>query len=882
MNSIVVIVSAKDRVEDLQKTLTSLASQSPNAPKIAVVSDSREENFAREKRLCADVGATLLRGAGAHNRASRFNVGIRHLVSERMIKTDEWVATLFVGFLAAGETWPDGHAAQSWADDDKHDVLYAETGENGEKVPDDWAALEPRLFVCFPKGPTCAGSLIRFTLMLELGLFDETLPGMAWRDMLVRIAMARPPVARVLRPLPAPKAPEFADAELTQEERGASIVKFYAKHRGLIDRAARKRFFAEAEAAGFAAADFNAAAAALAKERAKLAERRQKGIWPPSGKGKAAFDGTLRFGVVTSDPNAVQPLFREINEIDYPKKEIIVFANFPEAQEWEKRLNAQFGPRFSVPVGVVYAVGADAPDGKAKKCLPSLARDLLCHRLWGIAAKNDATVLVNHDVVFAKRAAREGKRPADALLALVNRYLADPERPDAVLLPQANVPPEPFVAIPRVRLLDALYAGAYGQSASDGTHRGLEFPDPEAFDASLTNDAWREQPVFAPPGKNAVNDAFERPDQGERPLDGLDSRYAESLAGCGALVLNREVLRVPHALGPFNGRFGGKIVNLGYPSWLTEVARRGFVVKRFGAAAFVAGGKRPKPYDYREGARLRLKRMVCAAYAYATQPQPDAPAGALAERFVAAFHADLVNVVLDYARTFGLLNQLVLSGANAAKKWRKSINPESLSLFVNKAADYVDYRHVAYLFRKQRDRAPTLYGWQPDETRKEIARRFGDAKLRELRFDHAAMAFTDGSLVYRVLHGPYGAKAKTVLKAVAGLPEHAAFARPELQMLGESPMFIYPYDAKAAPYRGGRAREMAEFLYFLKRNGWTLANVEREDFCVAERGLAFIGYGCNLIPYTPEAGLRAQNAAYAALGEDRPPREEFGQVTLKS
>lgn len=137
-------------------------------------------------------------------------------------------------------------------------------------------------------------------------------------------------------------------------------------------------------------------------------------------------------------------------------------------------------------------------------------------------------------------------------------------------------------------------------------------------------------------------------------------------------------------------------------------------------------------------------------------------------------------------------------------------------------------------------------------------------------------------MTYRVLHGPYGAGAKGAIGLLAALPAHPAFTPPEIIQVCGSPGFVTPTPKRASPYRGGHAREMAEFLYFLRRHGCTLADVRRGDFLVADGRLQFVGYGVNLVPYTPEAGKAALDAAYAALGDDRPPRDEFGQVTLKS
>ncbi len=247
-----VLVATADRTTLLEsRALPSIAQQSRPPDRVVVVDDSTGDAAGRTERLVlgwrpAGIAGDFLRNRRTKGAAGAWNSGLDHL-----LRTCDDPGRLYVAILDDDDSWDPDHLKQ---------CLEAAEGRDLDMVAAGFRRIEesaePRLVVP-PRSLDVASFLVgnpgiqgsnlvcRLSVLLEAGLFDESLPSCTDRDLCIRIAEL--PDARY-GAVSGPTVRHFAcGSRLRLSTPGASartegLNRFFRKYRDRMSDAQRAEF----------------------------------------------------------------------------------------------------------------------------------------------------------------------------------------------------------------------------------------------------------------------------------------------------------------------------------------------------------------------------------------------------------------------------------------------------------------------------------------------------------------------------------------------------------------------------------------------------------------------------------------------------------------
>ena len=250
---VAVLVATKHRPSLLaSRSLPSTESQTRTPWRVVVVDDSRTDAAAQRTGRAirawqpAGIAVDFLRNRRTRGAAGAWNSGLDHL-----LRTGGDPQQLYVAILDDDDRWEPGHLERclELVESRRLDVVAApflRIEENAEPRPVmPPPSLQPSSFLVSNPGIQASNLVCRLSVLLEAGLFDESLPSCTDRDLCIRIsdlpgvrygATAHPTVhhfACQWRPrLSTPRSPA----------RLAGLDGFFRKYQGRMSSAERERF----------------------------------------------------------------------------------------------------------------------------------------------------------------------------------------------------------------------------------------------------------------------------------------------------------------------------------------------------------------------------------------------------------------------------------------------------------------------------------------------------------------------------------------------------------------------------------------------------------------------------------------------------------------
>ena len=250
---VAVLVATANRPRLLvSRALPSIENQTQTPRRVVVVDDSRTDAAAQRTGQAvrawrpADIAVDFLRNRRTRGAAGAWNSGLDHL-----LRTGGDPTRLHVAILDDDDRWEPGHLERclALAESRGLDVVTApflRIEENAEPRPvTPPRSLRPSSFLAGNPGIQPSNLVCRLSVLLEAGLFDESLPSCTDRDLCIRISdlpgvrygvTAHPTVhhfACQSRPrLSTPRSPA----------RLAGLDGFFRKYQGRMSSAERERF----------------------------------------------------------------------------------------------------------------------------------------------------------------------------------------------------------------------------------------------------------------------------------------------------------------------------------------------------------------------------------------------------------------------------------------------------------------------------------------------------------------------------------------------------------------------------------------------------------------------------------------------------------------
>ena len=257
-NIVAALVATAHRTELLKhRALPSIGNQSRPPSRVIVVDDSDDDDAAagRTEELVRDwqpagIAVDFLRNRRTKGAAGAWNSGLDHL-----LRTGGDPKRIHVAILDDDDRWDPDHLERCLAIAESHDLDMVAAGfRRIEEGADPRLVVPPRSldvasFLAGNPGIQASNLVCRLSVLLEAGLFDESLPSCTDRDLCIRIAelpgirygaVSEP----TLRHFACASRPRLSTPGARAKTEG--LDRFFRKHRDRMSEAQRAEFRARA------------------------------------------------------------------------------------------------------------------------------------------------------------------------------------------------------------------------------------------------------------------------------------------------------------------------------------------------------------------------------------------------------------------------------------------------------------------------------------------------------------------------------------------------------------------------------------------------------------------------------------------------------------
>jgi hypothetical protein len=188
---IIAIIVTCNRLELLPRALKSVKGQSRKPDFVYIISNSTNENFLIEQKICSDFGFQILKNQRTKNNAGALNTAIEEIVKCVGVEDD-----IYSAFLDDDDEWlPDFLETVEINNINYYDFITAElTRDNGtfrnhQKLP---TTLSTETFLKGNPGIGNSNLIIKLSFLLKAGCFDEACLSNIDRDLCIRIFHLNP------------------------------------------------------------------------------------------------------------------------------------------------------------------------------------------------------------------------------------------------------------------------------------------------------------------------------------------------------------------------------------------------------------------------------------------------------------------------------------------------------------------------------------------------------------------------------------------------------------------------------------------------------------------------------------------------------------------
>ena len=847
----------------MKKALDSVFSQTRRADEVIVVTDSTAQNKESERQLLENSGVTYLEDAFAHNYAGSLNTAIHYILKKNLFLQSDY-ADIYIAFLDDDDVWRDtylGKAEQTLHGEDFFVSGLIYRSEEGAKQLSIPQTLSIDSFLRGNPHLQGSNSFVRLDTLLRAGLFDENMSSTTDRDVFTRIMLLKPAYAVLNEYLVEVNA--FNDrARITNGAAGKTdgLKKFYYKYSGYMSDETKGAFFDRAQNLF-----------GVSKEEIENIERAQSVDFERKPAAEA-YKGRLTIGFIATDYRLGLRLLKQLTSLQRDNTKIVILINFTEDRTpYLAELKAS-GYRYELidKNRILMSIEKRGPDPlvTAEKLQGDIIRDIAVARtilqkyLHQCTADGDVVWVLDEDMELNELVLQNGglrQIPLD-IDSVIPLYMG---AYDAVVGNYSLDAPLPALSTLRVALLDYVYC----KTAKIGKTVTLSDCTDYYYDLSDFGNIHLETPLAL---KDActLDDIFSGKAH-SRPLY-LQSTKVGTVKSRGGntLIFNRELLMLPN----WSIQIGDKIGRRGDYFWVLQAKTAGYKLANVPFATLHDRSK--APFDMAKETKKLLLDLIGSSFTKAIeQVGIDVPKEEFHRVYKEYFTKRLVKFTASYFRIRGLLSIV------NDDKYSVLFTDGRLRAFMKEAAAYLDFNKVTVSFesfrRKLQIRAQMTHS---DEMKAKIEELFSvsKGKLRLLGSGGEGAVFTDDRYVYKYFYKPLVNEA-FFKKIARNFHECDALYPLEFFKADGTDIIRYPYE-KSCPYRGGHARQLAEFLRFAKENGFVFDNYKQCNFIVVDGKLKLIDYGKSFLPFDERKHDKSVVRVYEMLRYPFLTEEDFKQL----
>lgn len=256
-STVAVLIATAHRTDLLKaRALPSVKNQSRTPSRVIVVDDSGDDDAKRSERLVrnwqpADINADFLRNRRTKGASGAWNTGLDHL-----LRTCSDPRQLYVAILDDDDQWDSRHLESCLETAESRGLdMVAAPFQRIEENTEPQLIVPPRSlavasFLVGNPGIQGSNLFCRLSILLEAGMFDESLPSCTDRDLCIRIAelpgvrygITNEPTVHHFASQSRPRLSTPGSPAKT-----GGLIRFFRKYRGRMSNAQRTEFWTRAE-----------------------------------------------------------------------------------------------------------------------------------------------------------------------------------------------------------------------------------------------------------------------------------------------------------------------------------------------------------------------------------------------------------------------------------------------------------------------------------------------------------------------------------------------------------------------------------------------------------------------------------------------------------
>ena len=900
---IAAVIVTWNRLELLARALSSVREQSRKPDYVYVISNSSEDNFSQEIRICSDFGFELFRNFRTENYAGALNTGVEEIVKQQGISDDIYFAS-----LDDDDIWlPDYLKEIEASNTGNFDFIAANClrlSESENLLMDLPEQISEKDFLKGNPGIGGSNTFIRLKTLLKAGSFDEALHSSVDRDFFVRVLLQKPNYIIINKHLVTAFTDNNRERLTTNRvKKIKSLQIFYYKYQHQMSDADKATFFQRAKNY-FSIEQSEIGISQKQAEPVKRSELKFK------NKGNYQFV----IGFIAGNELIAQQIAKQIIEKKIPVDLVLIIEDVQKGTtlcETEKLFLVNSIPFIIVKdkdwkqnlksghYGAYYQQYSDI------NSIP-LGRTILHHHLFTETKTFDKPVfwIIDDDITFRSVVGPASNFENIDVFTIINENI---DKADALIGGISNDPPVPLLSSIRSQLVDFYYSTISGGSILQDNFSLREKPD-YYYDLSDLHSDHLEVPIYhSSVSENDLRQIFSGKSLSRPSLQKEVKVIAKTITrrGANTLVLNRELLQYYPVI---NLEVNNKHARRGDLVWalLNQVVsgrtifEHTFSIEHNRAITDFDIEKELDKAAYDIIGYAFAKAILKSIEAIKSETEPRRPKDVfeklIQEEFFNRFLDDYscflnrrkARFLMNYYRTAGLVRLISEQNETAKEYYNLFADESKLIAFEETMLEALQEETLKTFFKElttaiwSYSKSITMISEDEEIYRSHLEQYFELKKeLRKLGSGAEGIVFTDDTLVYKcffnILDNEWG-----FLKSKAGCFSSSDFLE-NIECFEKSGFrFIrYPYQ-HFRPLEKITVFQLTAFLKFCKQNEFVFTNIKPGNFIQTNSGaVKLIDYGKSFEPFNQEKFINSIKRAFLLLKNPKMKNEDFQKLTAQ-
>jgi SAM-dependent methyltransferase len=900
---ITAVIVTCNRLELLPRAIKSVSEQTRKPDYVYVVSNSTNENYLNEQKICKEFGFELFKNYRSENYAGALNTGVEEIVKQQGIADNIYFAS-----LDDDDVWLPDYLKEieaSYTDD--FDLIAANYLRKSDDENLVMTLPEQLSEIDFLKGnPGIGGSntFIRLKTLLKAGCFDEALHSSVDRDFFVRVFQQKPKYKIIQKHLVTAHTDKNRERLTTNREKKIkSLQIFYYKYQHLMSEADKQQFFQRASKYF-----------SIEQSEIVINQQQEKPIRKPELEFKNKGDYQFVIGLIAGNAKIAQRIAKQIVEKKIPVDLVLIIEDVRKGTtlaDTENLFKENLIPYLIVKdkdwkqnlkkghYGAFYQQFSDI------NSIP-LGRTILHHHLFTETTTFDNPVfwIIDDDITFRSVVSPFSEIDIVDVFNIINENKGKAE---ALIGGISNDPPVPLLSCIRSQLVDFYHSTISGDKSYYDNFSLREKPD-YYYDLSDLHSDHLEVPIY----HSSISDddlkqifsgkSLSRPSL-QKEVKAINKTITRR--GANTLVFNRELLQYYPVI---NLEVNNKHARRGDLVWalLNQVVSGRTIFEH----TFSLEHNRPlAEFDLQKELDKAAYDIIGYAFSKAIlksietiqkETEPHRPKDVFEKliqddfynRFYDTYSYFLnrrkARFLMNFYRISGLTKLLAEHRATAKKLDSQLADESQLVAFEQTMNEALQEETLKSFFRVlttaiwSYSKSITEVSEVDDKYRSHLEQFFNlKKKLRKLGSGAEGIVFTDDNSVYKCYFNILDKEWEFLKSKSKSFSKSDFLEKIECFETDDFRFIRYPYH-QFQPLQNIKVSQLTAFLKFCKQNDFVFTNIKPSNFIqTSSGGIKLIDYGKSFEPFNQDKFINTIKRAFLLYKNPTMKSEDFQKLTAR-